>query len=109
MLFSFDSCIYRAIRSATAYYAPFESFYFDVAMFIAYIVCFVVKLTFNFLYSSFVILYVASSHFSVTYQFYGFIHDLLLYFKYASRYQYLARSSRIICEHYSIVSSIPSD
>ena len=90
MLFTFDSFIYRAVRSTLielvvimTNYAAFESFYYDVAMFIAYIVCFVVKLAFNFICSWFVTLYFARSHFSVTYQFYGFIHDLFLHFKYA--------------------------
>ena len=40
-------------------------------------------------------MYFASSHFSVTYQFYSFIHDLFLPFKYASWYQYLACSNRL--------------
>ena len=43
-------------------YIAFESFYYNVAMFIAYIVCFVVKLAFNFICSWFVTLYFASSH-----------------------------------------------
>ena len=55
----------------------------NVAMFIAYIVCFIVKLAFNFICFWFVTLYFASSHFSATYHFYGFIHDLFLYFKYS--------------------------
>ena len=33
--------------------AAFESFYYDVVMFIPYIVCFVVKLSFNFIFSWF--------------------------------------------------------
>ena len=100
-LFIFDSFIYRAVRSTLIKlvvfiknYAAFGSIYYDVAMFIGYIVCFFVKLTFNFICSWFVTLYIASSHFSVTYEFYGFIHDLFLHSKYA-----LARSSRITCEH----------
>ena len=60
-------------------YAAFESFYYDVAMFIAYIVCFVVKPAFNFIRSWFVTLYFASNHFSVTYHFYGLIHDFMTF------------------------------
>ena len=53
-------------------------------------------------------LYFTSGYFSVTYQFYGFIDDLFLHFKYVCWCQYLACSNRIICEHYSAVCSIPS-
>ena len=116
MLFTFDSFIYRAVRSTLiklvvimTNYAAFESFYYDVAMFIAYIVCFVVKPAFNFICSWFVTLYFARSHFSVTYQFCLFIHDLFLHVKYACWYQYLTCSNRIICEHYSTVCNISSD
>ena len=80
MLFTFGSFIYSAARSTLikpviimTNYAVFESFYYDVAMFISYIACFVVKLAFNFICAWFVTIYFASSHFSVTYQFYGFI------------------------------------
>ena len=58
--------------------------------------CFLVKLAFNFICTFFnPFLYFASSHFSVTYQFYGFIHDLFLPVKYAFWYYYLARSKRL--------------
>ena len=78
-------------------YMAFESLYHDVAMFVAYIVSFVLKLVFNFIFSCFVTLYFASSHFSVTYQFYNVILDLFLYFKYLI--SVLGMHNRIICEH----------
>ena len=86
MLFTLDNFIYRAVRSTLiklvvimTNYPVFESFYYDVAMFVAYIVCFVVKLAFNFICSWFVTSYFASSYFSVTYQFYGYIHDFYIF------------------------------
>ena len=79
-------------------YMAFESLYHDVAMFVAYIVSFALKLVFNFIFSCFVTLYFASSHFSVTYQFYNVILDLFLYFKYLI--SVLGMHNRIICEHF---------
>ena len=92
MLLTFDGFIYRAVQSTLIklllslwqIMPLFESFYYDVPMFIAYIVCFVARLDFNFICPWSVTLYFAiCSHFSATYQFYGFIHDLFLHFYYA--------------------------
>ena len=81
MLFSFDSFVYRTARSRMiklvvlmTNYTTFDSFYYAVTMFIVYIVCVVVKLAINFIFFFLVYtLYFASSHFSVTYQFYASI------------------------------------
>ena len=64
-------------------YAAFESFYYDFKIFLGYILCFVIKLAFYFIWLRFLTLYLSRSDFSVKYQFYGFTLDLCLYFKHA--------------------------
>ena len=134
MLFTFHTFIHRAVWSTLIkFLLSLWQITLLLNLFItmlqcslhSYKVCLVVKLAFNFICSWFVTLYLASIHFSVTNQFYsfirvirngktlvsydyGFVHDLFLHCKYACWYQYLARSNRIICEHYSTVCSISS-
>ena len=57
-----------------------EFYYIVLFILFIYMICFFVKLVFNFICSWFVVLYFTSSHFSITYQLYGFIHGKFLYF-----------------------------
>ena len=88
MLFTCDSFIYRAVRSPLikllcCHYDKsrcFSIFLLRCSNVYCIHILFVVKLAFNFIRSWFVTLYFSGSHFSVTYQFYDFIHDLFLFF-----------------------------
>lgn len=88
MLFRCDSFIYRAVRSPLikllcCHYDKshcFSIFLLRCSNVYCIHILFVVKLAFNFIRSWFVTLYFSGSHFSVTYQFYDFIHDLFLSF-----------------------------
>lgn len=87
-LFTCDSFIYRAVRSPLikllcCHYDKsrcFSIFLLRCSNVYCIHILFVVKLAFNFIRSWFVTLYFSGSHFSVTYQFYDFIHDLFLFF-----------------------------